>query len=455
MRGRTRTGLLVVVLLLAIGDPGAPAAYALQCAPDGIPSPVRTSCPGCLLAGAATVEIPLPEGVPLAGYGGLRRRLLIPDILNRHPYAFWLKPSEGTHLPIKARALVLEREDVRLLWVAVDLVGVDPELVRELKSRLAEAGFRYTAVVVAASHTHSGPGAYSRSGLFSLFTLDRYNPEIAGCLVSAMVRAARQAEARKVPARVGGGSGKVVGIGKSRVALPLDPEVGVLKVVGQDGAPVAVLWNYAIHGTALGKANRRLSGDVMGVASERLERALGAPALYANGAVGDVSPAVHGLGGAEQAGEALAREVLDVWGRVSVKPGARLLAVVQPLSLPPPHLAVRNCLGRWVPRWITLSLGWAMPRASEMVGVVVGSEAWVTIPGELQTRLGLAVKAEGRRFFRRTFVVGLANDYVGYFLTRGEYHRVDYIACASLYGRTAGEILAERAKAILRRLAGS
>ncbi|MFQ5521895.1 MAG: hypothetical protein ACE5FK_10885, partial [Candidatus Methylomirabilia bacterium] len=132
--------------------------------------------------------------------------------------------------------------------------------------------------------------------------------------------------------------------------------------------------------------------------------------------------------------------------------GARLEAIVEPLSLPPPHLTVRNCLGRWVPGWITLGLGWALPEASEMVGVVVGSGAWVTIPGELETRLGRELKIEGRRFFRRTFVVGLANDYVGYFLTRAQYHRIDYIACASLYGETAGEMLVERAKAILRRL---
>src|SRR2546422_5995207 len=41
-----------------------------------------------------------------------------------------------------------------------------------------------------------------------------------------------------------------------------DPEVAVLAVRRADGAPVALVWNFAIHGTMLGARNLRLSGDV-------------------------------------------------------------------------------------------------------------------------------------------------------------------------------------------------
>ena len=54
------------------------------------------------------------------------------------------------------------------------------------------------------------------------------------------------------------------------------------------------MWNYAIHGTALGRDNFLLSGDLMADASLRLERELGVPALFVNGAVGDVSPRPRG-----------------------------------------------------------------------------------------------------------------------------------------------------------------
>ncbi len=440
---------------LAVAAPGdahqgVPASAHRARTPGQLPPP--RECPDCLRAGAAKVDMTPPVGVPLAGYGGLGRRLLIPDLLNRYPYAFWFKPSQGVHLPIMARALVLERGEVRVLWIAVDLVGIDPRLVTDLRFRLASEGLSYTALILAASHTHSGPGGFARSGLFDFFAVDRFVPEVAERLLQGMVRAVRQAELRKIPARVGSGSGEASGIAMSRLGLPLDPEVGVLKVVAQDGAPVALLWNYAVHGTALGKENLQLSGDLMGVAAQRLERSLGIPALYTNGAVGDVSPARHGLDGAEALGEALARGVLAVWSRVTPEADSQVSALVEPLDLPTPRLALRSCLGPWVPRSVTLGLGWALPEHSELVGVAVGSNAWVTIPGELQTQLGQEVKVEGRRLFRHTFVVGLANDYLGYFLTREASRRAGYIECAGFYGETAGEVVAARAKALLRRL---
>lgn len=412
-------------------------------------------CPGCLRAGAHSVDVTPPVGVPLAGYGEFGRRRLVPDLLGLHPYAFWFKPSRGVHQPLKARALVLERGQVRVLWIAVDLIGVSPVLVSDLKSRLVAEGLSYSAVIVAASHTHSGPGGFARSGLFGFLALDRFVPEVADHLLRGMVEAARQAELKKIPARVGGGSGVATGIAVSRLNLPLDPEVGVLKVVAADGAPLALLWNYAVHGTALGWNNLLFSGDLMGVAAQRLERSLGVPVLYTNGAVADVSPARHGLEGAEALGEALAREVRAVWDRV--KPGGRstLSTLKEPFELPKPRLTLRNCVGHWVPRSVTVGLGWAMTQTSELVAVAVGDHAWLTIPGELESRLGQEVKAAGRGFFQGTFVVGLANDYLGYLLTQEAYRRPSYIGCVSLFGERAGERVTARAKALIRRLGES
>ncbi len=428
-----------------------PPAAAFDAA-RGSGAPVSASNVPALLAGAHAVNIPLPAGVPLAGYGGAARRLLLPDLLNRYPYAFWFKPATGIHDPITARALVLQSGGRRVLWVAVDLVGLDAHMVGELKERLAAAGLRYAVVIVSASHTHSGPGAFSPSRLFGFLALDSLVPDVRELILNAMVQAAIGAESRKAPAHVGIGRGEVAGVTRSRVGLPLDPEVGVLKLVRADGRPIALLWNYAIHGTVLGARNRELSGDVMGAASRELERALGVPALYTNGAVGDVSPALRGWSGVREIAGALSREVLAAWQRIPAEPGSRLQAVSERVRLPPSRLSVRNCLGRWAPRWLTVRVGWAFPSEAEMVGLTVGASAWVTIPGELQTRLGQMVKANGRRLFGQAFVVGLSNDYAGYFLTPEEYRRPRYIACASLYGETGGTIVAERATEILGRL---
>lgn len=394
----------------------------------------------------------MPPGVPLAGYGSPSRRLPVPDVLGWYPHAFWLKPSTGTRDPIMARALVLESGHERLLWVAIDLVAVDPGFVADVAARAAAAGFRYSATVVSASHTHSGPGAFIDSTLFSILTADRFDARVRRALIEGVSDAVRRAEHAKRRARVGSGTAMAPTLTESRLELPLDPEIAVLKFVADDGAPIALLWNYAIHGTTLGPRNLRLSADVMGMASGRLERALGAPALFVNGAVGDVSPRGHGDLAVAELGGRLADAVSSAAKRAQPRGGATLSVTRGQVELPPPFVSVRNCVGRWVPGFVTIPLGGAMPRSAELLAVTVGDTAWVTIPGELQTELGQVVKKAGRRHFDVAFVAGLSNGYLGYLLTPGAYRRTGYIECASLYGERAGERVAGVAARLLERL---
>src|SRR5262249_59520555 len=121
-----------------------------------------------------------------------------------------------------------------------------------------------------------------------------------------------------------------------------DPELGVLRVTRVDGRPLAVVWNYAIQGTALGRENLLLSGDLMADASARLERALGVPALFVNGAEGDVSPRPRGWPGVAAAGTALAEGALTAWAEAGPEAAPSLGGGDQPGSLPPPALPLRN-----------------------------------------------------------------------------------------------------------------
>jgi hypothetical protein len=267
-----------------------------------------------------------------------------------------------------------------------------------------------------------------------------------------MEEAARQAERRKRPATVGTGSGEVAGITDSRVHGPLDPELGVLKVMGTDNRPIAAVWNYAIHGTMLGRSNSQLSGDVMGDATARIEEQLGAPTLYVNGAVGDVSPRQHGWDGVAATGKLLSAAVLALWPRVAPDPDQRVMTGAETAALPAPALELRNCLGRWIPRGTRLGLHSALPAAAEIAVVSVGRSAWVTIPGELDTQLGLDIKAAGKARFTRTFVAGVANGYQGYFIAAQHFRTPSYVSCGSLYGERGGEIVRDAAIGALREL---
>jgi hypothetical protein len=424
------------------------AALAGVLAAGGLPARAEDG----LRAGAAVVEVALPPGVPLAGYGGFPRRAWLPDLLDRHPQAFWFRPSGGRHDAISARALALADPGTRIVWIALDLVGVDPSLVEATRARLAAAGGPAPTLVVSASHTHSGPGAYADSALFGFVAVDRPAAAVRDALLAAMEAAARGALDRLRPARLGAGSTLVPDLTLSRLGRPLDPELGLLKVVGHDGRPIAALWNYAIHGTALPRRNLLLSGDVMGAATARLERRLGAPALFVNGAVGDVSPRHRGWDGLRASAEVLAAAAGQAWEDTPLDGASDLAVAVERVALPAPAVALRNCLGSWLPRALRLGLGEALPARAELVALRLGRSLWVTVPGELETALGLAIKAARPPGAGPVFVAGLSNDYLGYFLTPEGYGRPGYIACASLYGPAGGAALVGAARRLVGRV---
>ena len=408
-----------------------------------------------LTAGATSLAVGLPPGVPLAGYGSPPRRAWFPDVLGRHPYAFWFNPSKGIHDPVRVRALALDGGDVRVLWLSMDVIGIDPTLVSELRARLARLDAVPPTIVLSATHTHSGPGAFAASTFWGLLAADREAPAVRKSLVDAMESAGREAWRRREPARVVGGKGTVTGVATSRLDLPLDPEIGVLKVTAVDGRPLALVWNYAIHGTALGRANFQLSGDLMGDASARLERETGVPVLFVNGAAGDVSPAAHGWFGVDNIGAALAAAAETVWRALPAGRDEALGLAERRITLPDPAVSVRNCLGRWAPGRLRIGLGSALPTSAALLGIRIGATAWVTVPGELQTALGLDVKVAGDGRFEQTFIAGYSNNHLGYFLTRRDYDRPSYIACGSFYGERGGEVIRDAAVELVHRLAGA
>ena len=416
----------------------------------------HAACPECVSAGAARVVLTVPAGTPLAGYGDRARRLLPPDVFGRHPHAFWFRPHEGTRDALAARALVLDGGGQRLTWLAVDLVAVDRAFTERVARALREGGLTPGTLIVSASHTHSGPGAYMESGAFGIIAADRYDREVRDALVASLVEATRRAEAARGPARVASAATRGPDLTVPRLkrpTRPVDKEIVVVKIVSDAGAPIAAVWNYAIHGTTLAGVNLRLSGDVMGAAGREIERMTGVVALFVNGAVADVSPSRHGEIESDSAGRELAMAVRSAWDAAEPATAVPLALATTRVALPPPVLSVRNCTAPWVPRWLTAPLGGLLPTAAELTAARLGDIAWVTIPGELQSLLGQTVKRAGRPELPRVFVAGLSNDYLGYFLAATDYHRVAYVSCATLYGPHAGQQLTEAAERLIRQLA--
>ena len=402
-----------------------------------------------LRAGAARVPMRIPAGTPLAGYGGFRRRLLVPDVIGLYPHAFWFKPAQGRLDEVAVRALVIYAGETRVTWIAADLIAVDQGFMRRLGERLVASGIRAGTLIVSASHTHSGPGAFLDSALFAITAVDREDATVRDAVLDAMVEAVRRAGAGARDARMAVTTVEAPPVTRSRLGGEVDRDLVVLKVTTSTGEPVAVLWNFAIHGTMLGPRNRLLSGDVTGVASRAIEDALGVPALFVNGAVGDVSPQEHGARKQETIARALAEAVRGAWASARPMAPGGLSVRTARVRLPSPALSLRRCVGGWVPASLRVPLGRFLPEETELSAATLGDLAWVTMPGEPVSALGRAIKESARQRWPHVIVAGVSNDYLGYFVREADYARNVYVTCAAVYGPQVGACLVDGALTLL------
>ena len=84
----------------------------------------------------------------------------------------------------------------------------------------------------------------------------------------------------------------------------------------------------------------------------------------------------------------------------------------------------------------------------EQICLALGDSALLTFPGELFTEIGQTIKAHSP--FRRTFIVGLANGYVGYIPTRKAIAEGGYAEDTRLVDEAAEQVVVEHSLALLR-----
>jgi hypothetical protein len=274
--------------------------------PDAGPVTSGSPVPSALKAGVASVPLNLPAMTPLAGYGAPARRQTPPDFNPFNGYTFF-KPSAGALDPLRAKALVLANDDGKVGFLTVDAVGVLGELVDRIHAKAVSMGSTLARgqLVVSASHTHSGPGSLTSLHFWALAGSDLLHAPLRDLFVARCAEALVTAEINLQPAKLGLASSPLAGVTMNRRAgvspaitpAMVDTELGVIRVDRANGAPLAVLWNFAVHGTAYDTTNLKYSADVMGAASSQVESVLGVPALFANGAEGDAAPVSTGASG--------------------------------------------------------------------------------------------------------------------------------------------------------------
>lgn len=417
---------------------------------------------GQLRAGSCTVEITPPVGTPMAGYGARKER------------------SVGIHDPLYATALVLDDGQTLAALLSMDWIGVDAAFTAEVRSIASKlCGIPSENILLAASHTHSGPALNDRYGG------DYSDPALSAVTARKVAGAVAAAAARRQEARWGVGYGQAPGIGTNRrdPSGPADSSVAVLRVDGPEGL-LAAAYNFACHPTVLDSGNLLLSADYPGGvrAAFRGVYGPGPDLLFLNGASADISTRhlrrSSSFAEAERFGRILAGEVVRVLESIETRTEAGLRVARTPVEmalrqLPTLEEAERQVAsatdqlkrleaaglpaGRGERRTAEVNLQGAMatlglvrrgpipPIQTEFQLLALGDTGFFAVPGELFTAIGLSVKAMAPGIQ----VVTYANDSIGYILTREAHAAGGYEAGTARLAPEAEEQVLATARTLL------
>ena len=214
--------------------------------------------------------------------------------------------AEGVHRPLTATAAVfapIEGAGMTLALVALDIgwfqYAADERTLRT--AVLERTGLGEAELLIQMSHTHAGANTNSRlEGKPGTELIAPYLDRLAEQIGDAVV----EARSGTSPAFVSFGTGRCALAANrdlwdavaGRFACGYNPDGAaddtllVARATDDSGTVLATLFNYACHPTTLAWENRLLSPDFIGAAREVLEDAFAAPALFLQGASGELAP---------------------------------------------------------------------------------------------------------------------------------------------------------------------
>lgn len=225
--------------------------------------------------------------------------------------------TEGIHMRLRSRAFVVvdPQSGKRVAFVVAE-TGIIPQGITQavVKKLLNKYHGLYTDqnVAISASHTHSGPGAYSHYALYnlSMFGFDeKHFNAVAEGIYQSIVRAHNNLRPGDI--RINWGEINNCGWNRSPLAYEENPAgekarydsntdttMTLLRFISADGSDLGTVNWYAVHPTSMGNTNKLISSDNKGYASYLFEKRMGTDyaasntfvAAFAINNAGDVSP---------------------------------------------------------------------------------------------------------------------------------------------------------------------
>ena len=410
--------------------------------------------------------------------------------------------ARGIHDPLYSRALVFQNSAGRkVALLSLDICMIDRNNTSLMRRSIAsQTDLRPENIIIAATHTHSGPAAMRLGSLPKAddAAVEKFltKAATAAVLANQQLRPSRLTIGATTESRVsfnrrlrckdGQTHMNWEGLDPSFVIEPLgpiDPQVTTL-VIEQDGKPAAGLVNFALHPAILAGDNWLYSADYPGYLAESLARLTGGDFLtfFFNGCCGNVNHIDYtdktqgrgyamtqrvgyllGVAAAEARARAtpvggsevaISREMVRLkrlkiseeqvrWSEEGVRKAKEHPARGQVDGLPDEHYART---------WLEMHRKQGDDDLVEVCALRLGDVGIVTFPGEMFCEFGLQVKRQSPT--KHTLVIELANDEIGYLPTHEAFAQGGYepTTGTTLYEKGAGEELTASALGQLHRL---
>ncbi|MBA7609949.1 hypothetical protein ES703_17152 [subsurface metagenome] len=436
-------------------------------------------------AGAAKIKITPPIGLEMSGFAHKERT------------------ASGKDSELYTRALVLSDNNAKVAIASCDLLFLEKRYTHQICEKVEnETGIPAKNIMICASHTHSGPQmSYYLFGK----TIPAKNKNYTEKVVDLISKSIISATENLAEAKVGISSGQMIdGFAENsryllkdgtialvdftrdeivRATGPVDPEVGVIHIRGQDKRSIAILYNYSCH--ACTYAENRYFADYPGIASDLLEKKFGGIAIFTPGACGNIHPVEAWLSedalskcskAVERNGERLARKISDIIQSKNVYSKVGIDSLQEEVSVPLrkftrleeedikktlDHQNFSKEIKEKILATYRDEFKWLKGRNKDTVNtllqvVMIGDGLLVGIPGELFVEFGLKIKGELKNY--KTFIVELANDWIGYIPTTQAFKLGGYqtwTANSSKVSDRAGELLVEKSLKLVAKIKGA
>ena len=393
---------------------------------------------------AVILTPPLEIGYTLGGYG-----------------ARMSKPAVGIHDNIKAKALVVEKDNKKYAIITLDILGLPPNVKPQVIERLNKKDWTEENIMFLPSHSHTSLEMFALNdkNIFGMPQIGIFQPELLEFVVHTLTELIVLADQDLQPVKIGTNRKQIEGMNRNRRGEPyVDKYLTVTRVDYLDGTPMTVMVNWTGHPTIMDDDDMLVSGGWPGYLQRELEAWIGndVVAMYFNGAEGDQSVVGESISGshyekAENYGRSLAIKALGIYNSIAITNNVNFNYTLQIVQLPtrkahPDFMETGGEEYGLNEENIQTLLNQVFPEKTTIGSCRIGDLLIVGVPGELTSELGLQIKEElYSQGIKYPVIGGLANQWISYIMSEEAYMKSGYEASVSFYGKDLGNVIVKEA----------